>query len=167
MPSPTLLTHLHELHVSLNPIAPAELAPGPLFSLPILAGGQIAPGGRSGTVRTGGSIEFLQLGAGQVFLHELWFGLGEAAALAEADLEPTPPFAGKQPQAPLLALDLSGASIAANTKPRTVSVAAASLSLSAALAADFNELFAKPQEKAEVFHAGEPFATVSFTAQTQ
>ena len=166
-PSPTLLAHLHELHVSLNPIAPAELAPGPLFSLPILAGGQIAPDGRSGTLRSGGAVEFLQLGAGQLFVNELWFGLGEASALAEADLEPSPSFPGKQPQAPLLTLDLSGAAITADPKRRTVSVSSASLALSATLAADFNQLFAKPQEKPDVFHAGELFGTVSFTAQTQ
>lgn len=29
------------------------------------------------------------------------------------------------------------------------------------------ELFAQPQERSDVFHAGEPFGTVTCTAQTQ
>jgi hypothetical protein len=166
-PDPAFLAKLNSLFVSLNPIAPAELAPGPTFTLPLIPAGTIAPDGRSGTIRTGGSLEFLQLGAGQLFLHELWFGLGEASALAEADLEPTPTFPGKQPQAPLLALDLSAATISTDPRARTVAVSGAELFLTAALAADFNQLFARPQGKADVFRAGEAFGTVSFLAHTQ
>jgi hypothetical protein len=166
-PDPALLAKLEALFVSINPIAPAERQAGPLFTVPLIPAGTIAPDGRSGTVRSGGSLEFLQLGAGQLFLHELWFGLGEAQTLAEADLEPTPTFSGKQTQAPLLGLDLSSAQIVADSKARTVSVSGAPLSLSATLAADFNQLFAKPQGKMDVFHAGEAFGAVSFTARTQ
>jgi hypothetical protein len=35
------------------------------------------------------------------------------------------------------------------------------------LAAAFNEAFAKPIGKPDVFHAGEPLGTISFTAQAQ
>ena len=54
---------------------PAEHA-GPTYTFPIATEGQIAPHGDSGTLRTAGSLEFLRLGAGQIFWNELWLDLG-------------------------------------------------------------------------------------------
>jgi hypothetical protein len=166
-PDPAMLAKLNSLFVSLNPIAPAELAPGPSFGLPFIPAGTIAPDASSGVPRSGGSLEFLQLGAGQLFLHELWFDLGEKNVLAEVDEEPTPTYPGKLGQIPVATLDLSSATIATDPKPRTVSVSGASLSLNPTLAAAFNEAFAKPQGKSDVFHAGELFGGLSFVARGQ
>lgn len=63
---PAFLAKLESRFVSLNPIFPAEHAGG-TFTFPISLGGQIAPDGTEGTLRSGGAIELLQLGAGQVF----------------------------------------------------------------------------------------------------
>ena len=166
VPDPGIFAKLHELYVSVNPVSPAELAPGPLFSLPIALKGRISPDGRSGLLKTEGSLEFLQLGAGQLFLHELWFGLGEASALAEADLEPSPSFPGKQPQAPLLTLDLSGAAITADPKA-ALSRSRQPHSSLAPPSPPTSTNFSPSRRKCDVFHAGEPFGTVAFTAQTQ
>lgn len=163
-PSAEMLAKLNELHVSLNPIAPAELAPGPLFSLPIIAGGAIAPDASLGTLRTGGSIELLQLHAGQIFWHELWFQLDIHTVLAEVDIEPAPPYPGKQGQAGIFDLDASSAAVSTNPAARTISLAGASLRLQAQSAASFNQAFA---EGKEVFKAGDLFGTISFQAQGQ
>jgi hypothetical protein len=164
VPDPGIFAKLHELHVSVNPVSPAELAPGPLFSLPIALKGRISPDGRSGLLKTEGGLEFLQLGAGQVFSHAFNFELGANAALAELDVEPTPTFPGKLGQIPVTTFDLSAAAISANPKARTVTVNGAHLSLSAQGAATFNQAFA---EGKPVFIAGEALGTVSFTAQGQ
>jgi hypothetical protein len=161
-PDPTFIAKLDKLFVSLNPIAPAERAAGPIFTLPIIPGGALAPDAHSGTLRTGGSLEFLQLGAGQLFWHELWLEPATAATLAEVDLEPSPTFPGKLGQLPILSLAPGAAS--ADPKARTISVAAAPLSLSAASATHFNHAFAGGKE---TFQAGEALGTVSFSAQTQ
>jgi hypothetical protein len=164
---PAFLAKLDSLFVSANPISPAELAPGPTFTLPFIPAGTIAPDAGTGVPRSGGSLEFLQLGAGQIFWHELWFDLANHQVLAEVDEEPTPTFPGKLGQIPVASLDLSSAAIVPNPKARTVAVTGAGLALNVQSAATFNEAFAKPQDKAEVFHAGETFAAVSFAAQTQ
>jgi hypothetical protein len=164
VPDPGIFAKLHELHVSLNPVSPAELAPGPLFSLPIALKGRISPDGRSGLIKTEGALEFLQLGAGQVFWHALNFELGPDTALAEVDVEPTPTFPGKLGQIPIAALDLAAAAISSNPRARTVTVSGAPLSLSPQSAATFNQAFA---EGKEVFKAAEALGTVSFVAQGQ
>ena len=95
VPDPVFLAKLKALFVSLNPISPAELSPGPLFSFPIAAGGEIAPDATAGTLRLGGAIEALQLGAGQIFHSEYWLDLGAKATSAEVEILPTPTFPGK------------------------------------------------------------------------
>jgi hypothetical protein len=164
-PDPAFLAKLDSLFVSLNPIAPAERQPGPLFSFPFIPAGTIAPDGGTGVLRTGGSLEFLQLGAGQIFWHELWFDLAGRQVLAELDIEPTPTFPGKLGQVPILAL--SDGTLSSDPKRRTVALSGAALALNTQTAAAFNEAFAKPQGKADVFQAGEALAVVSFVAQTQ
>jgi hypothetical protein len=164
-PSPSFLAKLNELFVSVNPIAPAERTNGPLFTLPIIPAGALAPNAASGTLRTGGSLEFLQLGAGQIFWHELWFEPAAGSVLAEVDEEPAPPFAGKLDQVSITSL---GAGVAdADPGTRKISLNGAPLALNAAMAAAFNEAFAKPQGKSDVFQSGEPVGTLSFQAQTQ
>jgi hypothetical protein len=164
LPDPGFIAKLNSLFVSLNPISPAELAPGPVFSFPIILGGAIAPNASSGTLRTGGAIEFLQQGAGQVFQHEFWLDLGAKAVSVEVDVEPTPTFPGKLGRVGVLDLNMATATVSSNPKARTIAVSGAPLTLQASTAATFDEAFA---EKKSVFKAGEAFGTLSFTAQGQ
>jgi hypothetical protein len=161
LPDPAFLAKLKSLFVSLNPIAPAELSPGPLLRLPIAPGGQLSPEASEGTLRTAGAIELLQLGAGQVFQHEYWFDLGAKATLAEVDVEPTPAFPGKLGQIGVFGIDMSRAAVSSEAQTRTISVTSAPLTLAAQTAQTFNEAFAAGKA---VFAAGEAFGAVSFAA---
>lgn len=164
VPDQAILAKLKALFVSLNPIAPAELAPGPLLRFPIALGGQISPDASEGTLRFAGAIELLQLGAGQVFHKEYWFDLGAKSAVAEVDVEPTPAFPGKLGQIGVFGIDMSRAAISSEPKSRTVSVSGAPLTLAAQTAQTFNEAFAAGKA---VFGAGEVFGSVSFAAVGQ
>jgi hypothetical protein len=159
---PSLVAKLNSLFVSINPIFPTELSPGNVFSVPFIRDGVLSPDASIGLLRTAGTIEFLQQGAGQVFLTEFWFDMGTKTALAEIEIEPTPTFKGKLGQLPAV---LVGAGlVSANPGARTIGVTGAPLTLSAQTAAAFNEGFA---EGKATFSAGERFGTLSFTAQTQ
>lgn len=158
---PGFFSKLAALHVSANPIFPAEHV-GPTFTFPILVGGAIAPDGSQGTLRTGGDVELLQLGGGQLFWHEPWLDLGAKADSAEADLQPSPPFAGKSGRIGIFALG-SGA-VASDPAARTISLSGAPLTLQGPTAADLNGLFAEGKED---FKAGEAAGVLSFTAQGQ
>jgi hypothetical protein len=160
---PGIVAKLQGLFVAVNPIFPAEHI-GASFTLPIF-GGTIAPDASSGTIETSGALEALQLGGGQVFWQQSSFDLAVHAALPEVNVQPSPPYAGKVGQLPVASLG-TGA-IASNPKARTVTIAGASLAMQALTAATFNEVFAKPQGKDNVFQAGEPLGTLSFTAQGQ
>jgi len=162
VPDPAILAKFRSLFVSLNPIAPAELAPGPLLKFPIALGGQIAPDGSEGTLRLGGAIELLQLGAGQVFHSEYWLDLGLESASAEVDVEPTPAFPGKLGR--IGAFDLGQGSVVSDPKTRAISLSGAPLTLTAATAQSFDEAFAAG---APTFAAGELFGTVGFGAVGQ
>lgn len=162
--APEMLAKLSSLFVSLNPISPAELAPGPLFTLPIVTEGAIAPDASLGTLRTGGAIELLQLGAGQIFWQELRLNLDAGTVTGDVDLQPSPPYAGKLDGAGIFDLDMSSATVTADAKARTTAVAGASLRLQAQSAGSFNQAFAQGKE---TFKAGEPFGAISFTAQGQ
>lgn len=155
------LAKLDRHFVSLNPIAPAERL-GPTFALPIVAGGALAPGGSSGTLRTGGEIEFLQLGAGQVFWHELWFDVGIHAAVAEVDVEPTPAFPGKLGQIPVLAL--GGGMGSSDPGARAITFTGVPLVLAEGTALTFNQAFGAGEDE---FSAGELMGTLSFAAEAQ
>ncbi|MGN6258291.1 MAG: hypothetical protein ACTHN3_11165 [Solirubrobacterales bacterium] len=158
---PAFVAKLDQHFVSLNPIFPAEHV-GSTFTLPIIAGGALAPDASQGTLRTGGEIEFLQLGHGQVFWQELWLDLDLHSALAEADVEPTPAFPGKLGQVPALAL--GGGAATSESAARTIALSGASLSLPDATAAIFDSAFAEGKED---FKAGELVGTISFIAQGQ
>jgi hypothetical protein len=164
VPDPAFLAKLKSLFVSLNPISPAELSPGPVLHFPIAGGGALAPDGSEGTLRTAGAIELLQLGAGQVFQREYWFDLGAKSTAAEVDVEPTPAFPGKLGQIGVFGIDLAHAVVSSEPKSRTISVSGASLSLAAQSAQTFNEAFAAGKA---VFAAGEAFGVVSFAAVGQ
>jgi hypothetical protein len=159
--APAILAKLDSLFVSVNPIFPAEHV-GPPFTFPIIVGGAIAPDASSGTLRTGGDVEFLQLGGGQVFWHEQWLDLGAHVDSAEANIQPSPPYPGKQGRTGLL--DLALGATASDPSARTITLSGAPLTLQAQTAAAFNQAFAQGKE---VFKAGELLGTVSFTAQGQ
>jgi hypothetical protein len=163
-PDPAILAKFKSLFVSLNPISPAELSPGPVFKLPIAAGGEIAPDASEGTLRTAGAIELLQLGAGQVFQSEYWLDLSAKSTSAEVEILPTPAFPGKLGRIGVFGADMSRASVSSDPKSRTVSVANVPLALDAQTAQHFNEAFA---EGKAVFVAGEGFGVVSFAGVGQ
>ncbi len=150
---PGLLAKLNQLHVSLNPIHPAEHL-GTAFNLPI-AKGQIAPDGSSGEVDTGGAIEGLQLGSGQIFWQELGIDLTTGTLIAEVDVEPAPPYPGKVGR--IAIAGLVPTSVSSDPANRTVSVSAA-LFLSETAAAQLNQAYG---EGKPVFVPGEPLGTIS------
>ena len=161
---PATAAKLQSLFVAINPIFPAE-HPGP-FTLPIFSG-TISPTASEGTIQTLGSIELVQIGGGQVFLREAWAEIDSGAYSPELELDPSPPYAGKQGRVPVGALSLAAAAISSNPAARTISVTNATVTMGANLAQAFNEAFAKPIGRANVFAAGEPLGTISFTAQAQ
>jgi len=158
---PGFQAKLNSLFVAVNPIFPAE-RPG-AFTLPI-AGGDIAPDGSIGRVDTAGSLEFLQQGGGQAFWADASLDLAAKSFSPEVELRPSPPYAGKL--GPVGVGSFAPGAPSANPKARTVSVSG-SLALDSSTAQSFNELFAKPQGKDEVFAAGEALGSLSFTAQGQ
>jgi hypothetical protein len=161
--APEFAVKLQSLFVAVNPIFPAEHLGAP-FTLPI-ATGKLAPDASSGTLDLAGSLEAIQQGGGQVFLRDPWLDLGAHTASVEFDLRPSPPNPGALGRVPVFGL---GAGTVANEpKTRTITLSGAALSLQVATAQAFDEAFAKPQGKAGVFAAGEPFATISFTAQAE
>jgi hypothetical protein len=161
---PATAAKLQSLFVAVNPIFPAE-HPGP-FTFPIFAG-TISTDATLGTVETQGALEFIQIGGGQVFLREPWPELGAKAYSVELELDPSPPYPGKQGRVPVAGLGLNGAGVTADPKTRTITVANAILTMQANLAQAFNEAFAKPLGKPNAFAAGDPLGTLSFTAQAQ
>jgi hypothetical protein len=158
---PAFAAKMDSLFVSASPIFPAEHPGGPTFTFPVAAGGAISPSGTEGTLRTGGSLEFLQLGAGQVFQAEQWLDLASHSDTSEVDIEPTPAFPGKLGR--VGAYEISAYSASSDPKTRTISVQGA-LTLTAQTAQAFNEAFA---EGKAAFSAGEAFGVVIFTAQGQ
>jgi hypothetical protein len=161
---PGTAAKLASLFVAINPIFPGE-HPGP-FTLPIL-GGTISTTASEGTIQTLGSIELIQIGGGQVFLHEAAVELAAAAYSPELELAPSPPYAGKLGRVAVGPLSLAAASVSSDPAARTVSVANATVSMGANLAAAFNDAFAKPLKRSSVFAAGEVLGSISFTAQAQ
>lgn len=160
-PDPVFLAKLKPLFVSLNPISPAELQPGPVLRFPIALGGQLAPDASEGTLRLNGAIELLQLGAGQVFHKEYWLDLGAKSTSAEVDIEPTPAFPGKLGRIGVFDIDMGAAQVTSDPKTRTISVSNATLRLTATAAQQFDDAFA---EGKPVFVAGEAFGSVGFGA---
>jgi hypothetical protein len=153
---------LDNLFVSLNPIAPAELAPGPILSLPIGSDSTLAPDASGGTIKLVGSIELLQLGNAQIFWRELWLQPEARALVAETDAEPSPPRPGRTPQAALFAV--SSGIVSSDPSSRTIDQSGQQIALTAAAAASLNEAFA---ESREIFAAGEAVGALSFRATAE
>jgi hypothetical protein len=161
-PDAAILAKFKSLFVSLNPISPAELSAGPVFHFPIILGSQIAPDASSGTLRLGGAIELLQLGAGQVFQKEFWLDLAGKDTSSEVDVEPTPAFPGKLGRIGTYAIG-TGA-VASDPTSRTISVSGTPFTLDAQTAQTFNDAFSAGKA---TFAPGELFGTVSFAATAQ
>lgn len=161
-PDPAFLAKLVSLHVSLNPIFPAELAPGPVLSFPVAAEGALAPDASGGILPIAGGLEFLKLGLGQVFWREQWLDLTSGVGLAEPEVQPSPPYAGKQAQVGIFTLG-KGA-VVSDPKARTIAISGAPLALTAPGATAFNEALT---EGKAAFAAGEALGSVSFVAQAQ
>jgi hypothetical protein len=154
---------LDSLFVAANPVFPAEHQ-GSVFTFPIIPTGVLAPTGGNGTLKTGGSIEFLQLPQkGQVLWHESWFDFGGALQSPEVDVEPSPPYGGKAGRIAVAAMP-AGAILTPDPRARTISGEGLALSLRPETAATLNQVFA---EGAEVFKAGEPLGALTFTAKGQ
>jgi hypothetical protein len=158
---PGFVKKLDSLFVSLNPIFPAEHV-GSTFSFPIVKGGALAPDASQGTLRTGGDVELLQLGGGQIFWHEPWLDLGAHAGSAEANIQPSPPYGGKLGRISLF--DALGGSVSSDRAARTISVSNLPLTLQASTAKALNEAF---DEGKEAFRAGEAVGTMGFSAVGQ
>jgi len=158
---PGFVSKLESRFVSLNPIFPAEHQ-GATFTFPIAAGGQLAPDGSQGTLRTGGAVEALQLHGAQLFWHEPWFDLGAHQGSSEPELLPAPPFPGKQLRTAIF--DLGAFSAASEPKQRTISVSGAPLALSAQGAEELERAFG---EGGGIFAAGDVVASVEFVAVGQ
>ncbi|HET9199194.1 MAG TPA: hypothetical protein VFN92_13190 [Solirubrobacterales bacterium] len=161
---PGLAAKLNDLHVAVNPIFPAE-RPG-AFTMPIFAG-NLATDLSSGSLQLQGAMELLQLGGGQVIWAEPILDLDGAALRPEVEVKPSPPYAGKAGPLAIAALSLPVGSTVIDPTRRTLAINGGSLLLTDSTAAIFNEVFAKPQEKQNVFAAGEPLGRISFLAQTQ
>lgn len=159
---PAFAAKLSSLFVSRNPIFPAEHQ-GDTFTLPIGPNGQLSPNGTEGTLRTEGALELLALGYGQLFWKELWFQPDKSQALGEAELDPSPPYPGKQPEAGIFALGTG--QVTSDPSARTIALSGAPLTLTALTAQDLNEGFSRPQEKGDLFGPGEAAGSVSFTAK--
>ena len=155
------VTKMDKHFVSINPIFPAEHQ-GSTFTLPIIGGGSLAPNGSEGELRTGGEMEFLQLGAGQVFWHEQWLEIAQRADTAEVDVEPTPAFPGKLGR--LGVLDAAPFGLSSDPSRRTISASCVQMTLTAQSAQTFDEAFAEGKGD---FSAGEAVGVLSFTAQGQ
>jgi hypothetical protein len=154
---PAFFAKLNDLFVSLNPIAPAELAPGPVLSFPVGLESTLAPNGSLGTIKVGGAAELLKLRGAQIFWREVWLQPAVAAITSEVDVQPSPPHPGKQPPAPLLSLVPDG-TVTATPSKRTIAIAGRTVTLTAPTAAALNDAFASGQP---AFAAGERVGALS------
>lgn len=159
---PGFAAKLQSLFVSVSPIYPAE-RPGP-FTLPI-AGGVLAPDASSGSLKTTGALEFIQVGGGQVFIRELEPDLGAHLAIAESQLVLAGGAPGPNAVGPLLGL--TGGAAGSEPRARSIAISGAALTLQAGIAQAFNEAFAKPQGKEDMFGAGETLGAITFTAEAE
>lgn len=159
---PGFAAKLNSLFVSVQPIFPAERA-DPVLTFPILSGSAISPSGSLGTLKTGGSLELLQLSSNaQVFLRELWTELADASLSAETEVDPAPPFQGRMGRIGSFALE--GGAVSADPRMRTITISALNLRLQPQTAEALNQAFA---EGKPVFSGGETAGVLSFAAQGQ
>jgi len=157
-PDPAFRAKLDSLFVALNPVFPAE-RPGGEFTFPILRG-TLATDAASGVVETLGALDGLQLGGGQVFWSEPRLDLGSGILTAELEVRPSPPYRGAVGRSEIATLSVLGAALGADPKARSITLAGASLALTATAAAAFDEAYAGGRG---VFAAGERLGSLSFT----
>ena len=160
---PSFQAKLKSLFVAVTPIFPAEANAGS-FQLPVEGRSAISQTATEGILRTGGSLEFLQLGGGPLFWHEAWLDLGAGAGTSEADVEPSPPYAGRVGRTATLDFDLTAAARSADPSAHTISESGAPIRLDAGMAADFDQAFA---EGRHLFDPGEAIGALSFGVTTQ
>jgi hypothetical protein len=161
---PAMAAKLEELHVAVNPIFPAE-RPG-LFTLPIF-GGKMALNFATSFLQLQGGIEFVQLSGGQVIWRESRVDLETRSLDPEVEVLPSPPFAGKAGELPVVTLELEGAVTAADPGPRTLAMTGVPLALPDATAALFDQVFAENQGKQGSFHGGEILGRLSAVAEAR
>jgi hypothetical protein len=161
---PAMAAKLNDLHVSVNPIFPAERPS--FFTLPIF-NGKLALDFSTGFLQLQGGIELIKLGGGQIIWRESRIDLGARTLSAEVEVGPSPPYAGKAGVLAVAAFDLAAGTTALNPESRSLTVSGAALTLPEQTAALFNEAFAKPQGKENAFAAGEILGRISFTASSQ
>jgi hypothetical protein len=161
--APEFAARLASLFVAVNPIFPAEHLAAP-FTLRIIDG-QIAPDASSGTLETAGSLELIQQDGGQAFFREFAPELGLGSTRSEYQFIPSPTAPGPVNTGPLLGL--GAGTVVSEPKARTISLSGAPVPLLATTAQSLNEAFASPQKRTNVFHAGEGFATLSFTVTAE
>ncbi len=165
-PDPQTLAKLDALHVALNPIFPTEHI-GAAFYFPIILNGWLAPNLSSGTLRVGGSLEFLYLSESRyakLILNEPWLTFDGLTTSAELNVSPSPPYQGRSERPTLFAIGMSGASASADPGARTITLSGASLAMGAQLAAAFDEAFAGGKEE---FKAGDLLGTFGFTVRAE
>ncbi|HWO83550.1 MAG TPA: hypothetical protein VNM38_07155 [Solirubrobacterales bacterium] len=154
---------LNSLFVAANPIFPAEHQ-GNVFTFPFIPEGALSPTGGSGLIKTGGSIEFLQLPQkGQVIWHEFYADFAAFLVSPEVDIEPSPPYRGKAGRLGVASFP-PGTPLTPDGAALTISAGAIPLSLQPETAADLNSAFAAG---ADVFSGGESLGTLSFVAKGQ
>ncbi len=167
-PDPQTLAKLDALHVAVNPIFPTEHIGG-VFYFPIILNGRLAPNLSSGTLRVGGSLEFLYLNSGEsryakLILNEPWLSFDGLTTSSELNVSPSPPYQGRSERPTLFAIGMSGASASNDPAARTITLSGTSLAMGAQLAAAYDEAFAGGKEE---FKAGDLLGTFGFTARAQ
>lgn len=90
--------------------------------------------------------------------------LAAKTASVELDVEPSPPFPGKQGRVGVFEVNMAAAWVSSDPTARTISVSGAPLTLEPQTANTLDEAFA---EGKETFKAGEVPGAVSFVAQGQ
>jgi hypothetical protein len=161
--APEFAAKLSSLFVAVNPVFPAEHLGAP-FTLRV-TDGQIAPDASSGTLETAGSLELIQQDGGQAFFRELAPELGLASTRSEYQFIASAISPGPVVTGPLLGL--GAGTVVSGPKARTIAMTGAPLALTDATAQSLNETFAKPQNKTDVFSAGEDLGTLSFFVQAE
>ncbi len=159
--------------VTLAPVAPTTLV-GLKASFPLAPEGTISPSLTSGTVKTNGGLELSQnLGPGGIThltLGNVWYDLATKSATVEVTIAnaTTPALnLGNLGRVSIADLNVTGATVKVDPTTRTISIENASATLQALTAATLNQVFAEPVGEKDIFKAGDPLGTFSFTAQTE
>jgi hypothetical protein len=169
---PSDITKLTEVGTELQLIAPATPLGVTTVGFPIGTTGTISPTGKEGSVRSTGGIKLHQpLGGSEetnITLNAIWVELSTGRATVEVAVQSTIPAAnlGSLGRASIATLDMSGATITANSAAHTVTVENGKANLEETTATVLNEVLGTPYGK-KPFKAGDPLGTFNFTATTE